>query len=162
MRGVQQYRIPLIHCYNMISFFTEIRGRFILHPLLFNLFFFFPPTGTISPTVERVDRSGAAHIPFNAVEEVLGDLVYIEHLISGEGEVQAASQGHLPQLLGRLVCIQAGVAQQEADYEGHSQRHSWEHTTVLCGLIQSMIGLHIYFFLSRVRVFKAMWNVKLT
>ena len=45
MRGVQQYRIPLIHCYNMISFFTEIRGRFILHPLpiilLFNLFFFF-------------------------------------------------------------------------------------------------------------------------
>lgn len=70
--------------------------------------------------MEKVDCSAAAHIPFNAVEEVLGDLVYIEHLISGEGEVEATSQGHLPQLLGRLVCIHAAVAQQEANYEGHS------------------------------------------
>lgn len=49
--------------------------------------------------------------------------MYIEHLISGEREVEAASQGHLPQLLGCLVCIHAAVAQQEADYEEHSQRH---------------------------------------
>ena len=59
--------------------------------------------------------SSAAHIPFDAVEEVLRDLVYVEYLISGEVEVEAAPQSHLPQLLRGLVCVQAGVAQQEAD-----------------------------------------------
>lgn len=47
--------------------------------------------------------------------------MYVEYLISGEGEVEAAAQSHLPQLLGGLVCIQAGVTQQEADYKEHSQ-----------------------------------------
>lgn len=67
--------------------------------------------------MERVDCSSVAYSPFDAVEEVLRDLVDVEHLISGEGEVEAAPQSHLPQLLGGLVCIQAGVAQHEADCE---------------------------------------------
>lgn len=71
----------------------------------------------------RVHCCSAAYIPFDAVEEVLGDLVYVEYLISGEGEVEAAPQSHLPQLLGGLVCIQAAVAQQEADCTEHSQQH---------------------------------------
>lgn len=66
----------------------------------------------------------AAYIPFDAVEEVLRDLVNVEYLVSDEGEVQAAPQSHLPQLLGGLVSIEAGVAQQEADYNKHSQQHS--------------------------------------
>lgn len=53
--------------------------------------------------------------PFHVVEEVLGDFVYVQNLISGEGEAEAAAQSHLPQLLGGLVRIQAGVAQHEAD-----------------------------------------------
>lgn len=65
--------------------------------------------------MEIVHYSSAAYVPFEAVEEVLWDLVYVEHLISGEIEEQAAPQSHFPQLLGGLVCIQAGVAQQEAD-----------------------------------------------
>lgn len=57
----------------------------------------------------------AGFSPFHVVEEVLGDFVYVQNLISGEGEAEAAAQSHLPQLLGGLVCIQAGVAQQEAN-----------------------------------------------
>lgn len=48
----------------------------------------------------------------------------VEYLVSDEGEVEAAPQSHLPQLLGGLVCIEAAVAQQEADYNKHSQQHS--------------------------------------
>lgn len=67
--------------------------------------------------------SRAVYIPFDADEKVLGDLVYVEYFISGEDEEETALQSHLPQLLGRLVCIQAAVAQQEADYKKHSQQH---------------------------------------
>lgn len=49
--------------------------------------------------------------------------MYVEHLVSGEDEVEAAPQSHLPQLLGGLVCVQAAVAQQEADCQEHSQQH---------------------------------------
>lgn len=58
----------------------------------------------------------ADFIPFDVVEDILRDFVYIQCLISDEGEVEATLQSHFPQLLGGLVCIQAGVAQQEADY----------------------------------------------
>lgn len=53
--------------------------------------------------------------PFHVVEEVLGDFVHVQNLISGDSKVEAAAQNHLPQLLGSLVCIQAGVAQHEAN-----------------------------------------------
>lgn len=76
-------------------------------------------------------KCSAAYIPFDAVEEVLGDLVYVEYLISGEGEVEAAPQSHLPQLLGGLVCAQAGVAQQEADYNKHNKQHSCYRIIIL-------------------------------
>lgn len=64
----------------------------------------------------RVQYSSVGCIPFNVVEEVLWHFVYVEDFISGEGQVDAASQAHLPQLLGGLVWIQAAVAQQEANY----------------------------------------------
>lgn len=53
--------------------------------------------------------------PFHVVEEVLRGFVYVQNLIPDEGEVEAAAQSHFPQLLGGLVCIQAGVAQHEAN-----------------------------------------------
>ncbi len=65
--------------------------------------------------MDRVPCSRAAYIPFDAVEQLLRDLVYVENLVSGEVEVEAAPQSHFPQVLGSLVCIQAAVAQQEAD-----------------------------------------------
>lgn len=43
--------------------------------------------------------------------------MYVEDFVSGEGEVEAAPQSHLPQLLGGLVGVQAAVAQQEANYK---------------------------------------------
>lgn len=55
--------------------------------------------------------SWAVFSPFNVVEEVLGHFVYVQNLISGEGDVEAAAQSHFPQLLGGLVCIQTGMAQ---------------------------------------------------
>lgn len=55
--------------------------------------------------------SWAVFSPFHVVEEVLRHFVYVQNLISGEGDVEAAAQSHFPQLLGGLVCIQAGVAQ---------------------------------------------------
>lgn len=58
--------------------------------------------------------------PFHVVKEVLRDFVYVQNLISGEGEVEAAAQSHFPQLLGGLVCIQAGVAQHEANWNEYS------------------------------------------
>lgn len=58
----------------------------------------------------------ADFVPFDVVKDILRDFVYIQYLISGEGEVEATLQTDFPQLLGGLVCIQAGVAQQEADY----------------------------------------------
>lgn len=58
--------------------------------------------------------------PFHVVEEVLGDFVYVQNLISGEGEVEAAAQSHFPQLLGGLICIQAGMAQHKANWNEHS------------------------------------------
>lgn len=57
----------------------------------------------------------APFVPFNVVEQVLGDLVYVEELVSGEREVEAAPQRHLPQFLGSLVCVQTAVAQEEAN-----------------------------------------------
>lgn len=59
----------------------------------------------------------APFVPFDVVEEVLGDLVYVEELVSGEREVEAAPQRHLPQFLGSLVCVQTAVAQEEANYK---------------------------------------------
>lgn len=56
-------------------------------------------------------------VPFDSVKEVLGDLVYVEELVSGEREVEAAPQCHLPQFLGGLVCVQTAVAQEEADWK---------------------------------------------
>ena len=51
--------------------------------------------------------------------------MYVEHFVPGEGEEEAAPQSHLPQLLGGLVGIQAGVAQQEADYRCSHQDLSY-------------------------------------
>lgn len=42
--------------------------------------------------------------------------MYVEDFISSEADVEAAAQSHLPQFLRGLVCVQAAVAQQEADY----------------------------------------------
>lgn len=38
-------------------------------------------------------------LPFETVEEVLGELVYVEHLVSDDCEVQAVTKGRLPQVL---------------------------------------------------------------
>ena len=48
--------------------------------------------------------------------------MYVENLVSGEDEEEAAPQSHLPQLLRGLVGVQAAVAQQEADCKEHSQQ----------------------------------------
>lgn len=56
-------------------------------------------------------------IPLDVVQVVLGDLVDVEELVSGEREVEAAPKSHLPQFLGSLVCVQTAVAQQEANYQ---------------------------------------------
>lgn len=56
-------------------------------------------------------------IPLDVVQVVLGDLVDVEELVSGECEVEAAPKSHLPQFLGSLVCVQTAVAQQEANYQ---------------------------------------------
>lgn len=35
-------------------------------------------------------------LPFETVEEVLGELVYVENLVSDDCDVQAITEGHLP------------------------------------------------------------------
>lgn len=52
--------------------------------------------------------------PFDAIENLLRDLVDVERLIPDERDVQAAPQCHLPQFLGVLVGAQAAVTEQES------------------------------------------------
>lgn len=66
-------------------------------------------------------------VPFDVVEEVLGDLVYVEELVSGEREVEATPQRHLPQFLGSLVYVQTAVAQEEADYKKQNKTKAFFH-----------------------------------
>lgn len=73
---------------------------------------------------EKIHCGSEIYIPFDAVKQVLGDLVNVEDFISGEGEVDATPQSHLPQFLRGLVRIQAAVAQQETNYEKDSQQHT--------------------------------------
>lgn len=50
----------------------------------------------------------------------------VQHFVSGEGDVVAAAQSHLPQLLGGLVAAQAAVAQEEANCrEGRQRIRRW-------------------------------------
>lgn len=64
------------------------------------------------------------HSPFDIVKQVLSDLVNVDNFVSGEGEVDAAPQSHLPQLLRGLVRIQAAVAQEEPNCEKDSRHTS--------------------------------------
>lgn len=66
--------------------------------------------------------------------------MYVEDFISGEGEVEAAPQSHLPQLLGSLVSIEAAVAQQEADYKQEVSNTQSE------GLFLTYLSLIVHFY----------------
>lgn len=41
--------------------------------------------------------------------------MYVEEFVSGEGEVEAAPQSHLPQFQGSLASVETVVAQEEAN-----------------------------------------------
>lgn len=47
--------------------------------------------------------------------------MYVEEFVSGELEVEAAPQSHLPQFLGSLVSVETVVAQEEANYKKKKQ-----------------------------------------
>lgn len=56
--------------------------------------------------------------------------MYVDEFVSGEREVEAAAQRHLPQFLGRLVSVETVVAQEEADCRRDRQQSAcsrWEN-----------------------------------
>lgn len=54
--------------------------------------------------------------------------MYVEEFVSGEREVEAAPQSHLPQFQRSLVSVETAVAQEEADY-----KRSKVHVTIVTG-----------------------------
>lgn len=53
--------------------------------------------------------------PFQTAEQVLGDLVYLQHIFSDEGDVQGSLQTQLPQLLALAVGVEAPMAKKKTN-----------------------------------------------
>ena len=78
--------------------------------------------------VFRCVRSGVrVASPADVYKQVLGSLVYVEHLVPEQAQAGGALQGQLPEAEGRRVSAQHRVAQDEPncrDAGGVSARHS--------------------------------------
>lgn len=46
--------------------------------------------------IPKEDEFGSPVSPFQTAEQVLGDLVHLEHILPDEGDVQGALQAQLP------------------------------------------------------------------
>ena len=53
--------------------------------------------------------------PFQTAEQVLGDLVYLQHIFPDEGDVQGTLQTQLPQLLALAVRVEAPMAKKKTN-----------------------------------------------
>jgi hypothetical protein len=58
-------------------------------------------------------HSQKIHSPFQTAEQVLGDLVHLQHIFPDERDVQGTLQTQLPQLLALAVGVEAPMAKKK-------------------------------------------------